>query len=1384
MATSPRDVKLGLSVETTGQEQIKKLQASIAALAKEGGDAAPEFQALADEIARLGDQQGAIGAFRELSNQLQVLTQREDETAAAAAAQAQRLTEASRAADNARAAQERAAEVQQKAATAYRAANDALVLQRATFDSTGARMEDHKAKVLELTAAKIKERAALDSANEAYTEAKREADDLARAQATLEKAYARSNTAAERAAAAARAQTEVVAQAAQSAEALGVSTSSLATAQVQLATRFAQVEAEAQTLSGQLRIMEQAEQETAQAARAAATAAEEQAAALKRVDADRVATETRALVDAERLLAAEFQFAAESAQRLVAAQNDAVAAAARLKREQSDEATRQLAVAQGFLSTELQLVADAAERAAADQRRLDAAQEETAQSAQRAAAAAAEAGQRIQAAFGTVGVRSAEQLKAEIDQVRSAMVALSAHGRETGASLSGAFSAGEAKIKALERDLRELNGQLTLGDRAAKLFSNSLGQIAGGNIIADAVGALVEKVKELGRAFITVITQTESMRRGLAAIYGSAATATAQIEFLRSTSLKAGVSMSGIADSFVRFSAATQQSNIPLKVTNDLFASVTRAGSTLGLSSDRVSLALDALGQMASKGVVSMEELRQQLGDSLPGALSIAARGLGLTEAELIKLVESGQLAARDLFPGLIEGLKSLQGESNTIVGAWGRLKTAFTTVAEASGDAGWSDVLRGALEALRVAAGLLLTPLYALSEGFFFMARAAGVLFAAIKQGVNPMQELTRLADDMNARIAKVANAFSTSGDAAQTNAAALQQNTVAANSNTSSTIALALAQNQSVLASGAATEATLGVARANVQLLKSAAEASKQIEVNITTSEKLLKAKQLEGEATLHAAQISGNATTIMAAQTAASQANATAAAVVVAARQAEVTSTQSLIERITALAQANGGLRDDQQKLVDSLNQKLVVQAASVEKAEQERRGLVAAADAARVAALAYADNSASLEQFNAELEVSKAAMPVFATNLQLANEALAVQQRLLAEGVGSLDAVHAAQTRATTAREAMTEAARRAAQAERLYNDALADSVRNIELKARAEAASLQTSLASVNVAQKHAEVMVGVARAQGDETQATYYAIEAKNHQIEAIRLTTQIKQLEAQATIQSLEIQKQEIALNDPLRAQKLQELEIRIQLQKAKLAEAGASAEVIRGIEAEIAAIRKSNLERSSSTSSIDQNTASRYKNVESIKAQATAEKVTSDGFKANADGSAAGGFNTLIPIADASAIIEKRRTGTLSANDLQQAKLAVEQARNAQSWIDSARTLTGSFISTEAERGVEGLVRNSQAALAKVEFLQRKEARGGAGAGLGGAARGETGGLGAPSGGSATSAGTVSVNINLGGKRSTVSVASQADANALTGILRELENASGTST
>ena len=67
MAGNSRDVTLTLSVDTLGKEGVDQLKQALAALSKEGGAASPEFQKLADEIDRLGQQTQAVQSFRQLA---------------------------------------------------------------------------------------------------------------------------------------------------------------------------------------------------------------------------------------------------------------------------------------------------------------------------------------------------------------------------------------------------------------------------------------------------------------------------------------------------------------------------------------------------------------------------------------------------------------------------------------------------------------------------------------------------------------------------------------------------------------------------------------------------------------------------------------------------------------------------------------------------------------------------------------------------------------------------------------------------------------------------------------------------------------------------------------------------------------------------------------------------------------------------------------------------------------------------------------------------------------------------------------------------------------------------------------------------------------------
>lgn len=81
------------------------------------------------------------------------------------------------------------------------------------------------------------------------------------------------------------------------------------------------------------------------------------------------------------------------------------------------------------------------------------------------------------------------------------------------------------------------------------------------------------------------------------------------------------------------------------------FDAVSEAITTFKLTADDAKGVYLALGQMASKGTVSAEELRGQVGERLPGAFSIAAKAMGVTEARLGDMMQKGELASNVFLP-------------------------------------------------------------------------------------------------------------------------------------------------------------------------------------------------------------------------------------------------------------------------------------------------------------------------------------------------------------------------------------------------------------------------------------------------------------------------------------------------------------------------------------------------------------------------------------------------------------------------------------------------------------------------------------------------------------------------------------------------------------
>lgn len=111
-------------------------------------------------------------------------------------------------------------------------------------------------------------------------------------------------------------------------------------------------------------------------------------------------------------------------------------------------------------------------------------------------------------------------------------------------------------------------------------------------------------------------------------------------------------------EGFRQFSGATMGTALQGQKTREVFKSVSVASAAMGLSAENTQGVFLALGQMMSKGKVSAEELRNQLGERMPGAFNIATRAMGVTQAQLDKMMANGEIMASDFLPRFAQELE------------------------------------------------------------------------------------------------------------------------------------------------------------------------------------------------------------------------------------------------------------------------------------------------------------------------------------------------------------------------------------------------------------------------------------------------------------------------------------------------------------------------------------------------------------------------------------------------------------------------------------------------------------------------------------------------------------------------------------------------------
>ena len=219
------------------------------------------------------------------------------------------------------------------------------------------------------------------------------------------------------------------------------------------------------------------------------------------------------------------------------------------------------------------------------------------------------------------------------------------------------------------------------------------GGIAGGvpgAVLGSTIGATVSQLRQALSATASYEAEIKKLEIALRGVTTSQVEYNDALKFIQTSTDNYAVTQDILTRQFTKLQASVQGSGGSLQDTKIAFDGIVSAVRATGGSLQDVDSALTATAQVFSKGKVSAEELRQQIGERLPGAFTLFAKSIGKTPQELDKALELGQVSLQDfivfskaLFDRYGENAKAI---SDSPAAAGDRLQIALSNLSKSIG--------------------------------------------------------------------------------------------------------------------------------------------------------------------------------------------------------------------------------------------------------------------------------------------------------------------------------------------------------------------------------------------------------------------------------------------------------------------------------------------------------------------------------------------------------------------------------------------------------------------------------------------------------------------------------------------------------------------------
>lgn len=306
---------------------------------------------------------------------------------------------------------------------------------------------------------------------------------------------------------------------------------------------------------------------------------------------------------------------------------------------------------------------------------------------------------------------------------------------------------GQAVISSVESGMNKLNS-------TSKAYQSTL-QSVNGHVdkFQQGLQRLVSIVAgfNIAKSFIDTAASFEKTKLMLEGLSGSAEQAEKDFAWIKDFAKSTPFDIQSVSDAFVKLQVAG------IDPTSGALQTLTDSVAAFGGGSDELKRVSIAIGQMAGKGVISMEELRQQIGEVLPDAMKSMAAEMGKSLPELSKLIETGSLDAKTGLEALFSGLeKAHKGAGERMMSGWkgvmAQLQAAWQEVQDALMKAGVFDALKSGIKELTDALK---------TESFSDAAKSLG---SAVKTILTDLVSFARGTADLVKNLGPLGSALSSS--------------------------------------------------------------------------------------------------------------------------------------------------------------------------------------------------------------------------------------------------------------------------------------------------------------------------------------------------------------------------------------------------------------------------------------------------------------------------------------------------------------------------------------------------------------------------------------------------------------------------------------------